>query len=245
MNNLIISFAHYVGVFALVFFAWAGSAFAAPVVAPLGVSTITETTATFTGHAFNGARQLTVWYELGEAGSPLAAYSTRAVHGDSVESFYVTGLKAGTTYSARFGAMDGADIVYSPLTTFTTKGVAAVPVGTVTTTQTATGANVVHANTSVASAQTGATQTTATPQTKIVATKSTSSKNVAVKTNTNTQSAALIGAGDMFPQTLVGWVVLIILVLVAVLVTHMIVESNDRRKARRTLSKPESEHAQE
>lgn len=166
------------------------------------------------------------WFEWGE--TPSLGYATNLSSIWHQGFFYGTleGLKPNTTYYYRAVAMEGVERVESPTLSFVTRALPVAP-------PLAVPAKVEPQPTpkpipSKASVEKVATKEPA----KEMAVKNTdtSKDTLTIKWRDDRSMASVFGAGDgIFPDTLVGWVLLIVVFLLMVLIMRMIFESNQKR----------------
>jgi|SRR3972149_2200766 len=223
MNNIIIQTIRAGAVLGVALFAFASTAFAAPMLTPVAATNITETSATIIGHVSNPQKNSTVWFEFYNSPGAPTTFASQGIWNGGTFEWHLRDLNPGQTYEYRSGAMEGGATVYSPTASFTTAVPKTAPVATVSS----------QLN-SFVGAQTSASKEAQTAKSPI-ATKQTTPVAVITKEGfTRGNTAAVIGTeGDLLPHTLIGWVLLIIVVLVAVLVANMIYAAPEkRRKAR-------------
>lgn len=248
-----------VAVAGIAFFAFAQSAFAAPVITPVVVTDITGTSANLDVYISNPGKNTCAWFEW-TAGSSMSSgtpVGRQCFYGDGYIKTTLTSLAPGATYSYRASAIEGGVIVSSPVSSFTTTGLggltsaassgtsAPAPVSSQTNT-TQSPAQISYTNTSVY------TNTAPAPaQKKTVTTSSVKQVAATVPTPgadgfTNGNSAAIIGAGNsILPTTLIGWIGLLIMTLIAVILGHMIYESAEKRREERERKEKEEEEGKE
>ncbi|MBI5798686.1 MAG: fibronectin type III domain-containing protein [Candidatus Yonathbacteria bacterium] len=251
-NNIIFTTIRVSMIAGIALFAFVDSAFAAPALAPAAVSSITETSATLTGYVSNQWKNSVVWFEWSEANSSSApsTVALQSVYNEGTFRYTLKGLTPSTVYSYRAVAMEGGATVYSTTASFKTQSLigSATAVTTYQSNQTAPlGLG------PIANPQTYSTQTA----TQFPTTNKNTNTNYVVETKnvvvpaetkdgfTNTNTAAVIGAGNgMLPTTLIGWLLLIISVLVAVLIADMIYKSAEKRKKAREEKEREEAEAE-
>lgn len=251
MNNIIISESTgsrlgrklicAVMVLGIAFFALANEAFAAPSLTPVTVNGITGTSATIVGHVSNPQKNSTVWFEIFTGGDTGTAVAMQGLWNEGTFEWNLRDLNPGQTYSFRAGATEGASTVYSPITSFTTTA-QKVAAPTTTTYQpqpvavaqpATTVPKVAQAKTVVAPAKQVTTTTVTTKEGFTNGSTNVAPTVINKEGFTNGNSATVIGAGNnLFPVTLIGWLLLILAILVVVLIGRMIYESseNNRRK---------------
>lgn len=234
MKKLLFSTIKYGTVVGLGLGALVHTAFAAAVITPVTVTEIGRTEAVVQAKVDNlGMYRATVWFEWGETSAlekPVAGMKDISVSGYLEHRFI--GLKELTPYYVRAAVMDSrGNAVYSPVTTFTTGDII-------------TPAPVVKRQEPVEQAVVMPTITKKKTDTASPAKKETSGNSTNVKKETpvkktaatttaasSTQGALLLGVGgEAFPQTLIGWLVLFIVILVIVILVHMIYDTNQKRK---------------
>ena len=193
---------------------------AAIVVSPVSTGSISETGASLTAHVDNPWETSTVWFEWGETPSLGSVAGMSSVWHQGFFSGYLSGLKPGTKYYYRAVATANGERRESPVASLTTSADFALAVKVATT---------------------PAPKTESVPEKKVVTQKQTTeatTKNVAVATGKtspilwrdNSNMAAVFGIGEgIFPDTLVGWVALIIALMVMVLIMRMIFDSIEKR----------------
>lgn len=233
MNTIIFQTIRATGVLAVAFFAFIGSVFAAPTLAPVTATRITDTSATIVGHVSNPYKSSTVWFEFyNESGVPTVVGMEPPLYGEATFEWNLRDLNPGQTYSYRSVAMEGGATVYSQPSTFTTSVPKPISVAV--------------------SYQSNSSRVTQSSVTKVSQTKSQSVATVTTKPNTTTataapvatvaekegftngNSAAVIGAeNNMFPSTFIGWLFLFVLILVAITMAHMLYEAPERRRVAR------------
>ena len=218
MNNIVFQSIRAIAVLAIALFAFVSDVFAAPMLTPVTTKYVTENSATIIGHVSNPQKNSTVWFEIYNNNNAPTAVAVQGIWNEGTFEWNLRDLNPGQTYSYRSVAMEGGATVYSPVSSFTTS----VPKQTSVTVTYQSNSQVV---------------TPAPKETKavapVVAVKKTATTTPVVTEEgfTNRNTAAVIGSGsDIFPNTLIGWVLLIIATLVAVLVGRMIYESTEKRK---------------
>lgn len=243
MKNIIISTIKYGIVMGAGLLSFAQTSLAATVLTPAVASGVSRTSAILVARVMSdGWNNTTVWFEWGETtalGNPIVGFTKIPYEGDF--QGFLSNLKPGTTYYFRAVAMErDGNKVTSPVTNFTTDGGVAPSVTTsateqpvVTTkseTQTTAPAQTAKTTTSVSRTTTPAAKTTeATPKTAEVAVAP--AKTTVSSVTTNANIASVIGAGDgVLPGTLIGWLLLFIAILIAVIIIHTIHLQNVQRK---------------
>jgi hypothetical protein len=213
MNNTLIS-AIRVGLFAgVLFFALASDVFAAPVLTPATVTTVSETTATLSAKVT--APQLekaTVWFEWGDTASSSTAVGLRTIFETGFFEADLRDLRPNTIYYFRAVAMQGGVTVSSLTTSFTTKG------------------PVVNTVTKIPPPTTTVVQNTKTVFVTVPATTTPALITATKETPSSSQGASAIGAGSVLPGTLIGWVALLISIFIVLLIVLMILEASEKRK---------------
>lgn len=206
-------------VFGVALFSLANTAFAAPALTPVTVTDMTTDSAKIVGHVFNPYKNSTVWFEIFNNGGSPTTVAVQTLWHEGRFEWILRDLAPGQTYSYRSAAMENGTTIYSPTSSFTiplTKPVAPITIA-------------LESNTI------STTKTTVVKNTEVVTPKKEGTAPVVAiapkEGFTNSNSAAIIGAGNgMLPATLIGWILLLIVTLVAVLVGHMILVSIERRK---------------
>lgn len=222
MNNIILQSFRAVAVLAIALFAFVSDVFAAPMLTPATATHITENSAKLVSSVSNPHKSTAVWFELIDgAGAPMAVGVEPPLYDNGINVRFehnLYNLNPGQTYRFRSVAVEGGATVYSPMSSFTTATPKAASV-TVT----------YQSSSQTVTPPTKATQTVS-PVT--VGKKTATTTPVVTEEGfTNRNTAAVIGSGsDIFPNTLIGWILLIIAILVAVLVGRMIYESTEKRK---------------
>lgn len=221
-----------------VFFMYANNAFAAPMLYPVEAINIKEDSATLTGRVSNNRKNSTVWFEWNTAyssGAPIIA-GRQQVFGENDFNYKLNFLTPGETYSFRAVAMEGGAMVYSATASFKTVTSGGAPI---VTTSYQTGQTGVPLGVgSIASGQPApvpvVTEQVNTNRTIVLPTVTEQNGTDDGFTNNNTNVAAVIGTGDnIFPGTLIGWVLLIIAILFAALIGRMIYEPYENKKKER------------
>lgn len=242
MKNILFSTIKYGTIVGLGLGALVHTAFAAAVITPVTVTEIGRTEAVVQAKVDNlGMYRATVWFEWGETsafGKPVAGMKDISVSGYAEHRF--VGLKEFTTYYVRAAVMDSrGNTVYSPVATFTTGDIiASAPV--VKKQEPVEQAVVVP--TIVKKTDTVAPVKKEAPEIGTGVKKETPVKKTATTTTvtSSAQGASLLGiGGEAFPQTLIGWLVLFIVILIIVILAHMIYDTNQKRK--KALEKAEQE----
>ncbi len=241
MNNIIIQSIRVAVILSIAFFAFISDVFAAPVLTSATATQITENSAKLVSSVSNPHKSSAVWFELIDGtGAPMAVGVEPPLYDNGVNVRFehnLYNLASGQTYRFRSVAMEGGNTVYSPISSFTTAVPKQAP------------ATIAYQPSSQTVAQAPktteqkSTQTTqATTQVKAVkedaTTASIGTQTVAEEfankdgfTNTNRNTAAVIGSGnDVFPNTLIGWIMLLVAILIVILVGRMIYESTEKRK---------------
>lgn len=244
MNNILIT-GFRVGIIMIgIFFAFAQDVFAAPSLVPVFAQNTSETatvlTATYTDPAAHSGDFATVWFEWGNTPDPtrMAVVDSHNIFVGATFTRRLDGLNPNTMYYFRAAVMSGAAVTYSPIQSFVTKGGGqTVDVRTVNT-------NTTNINTVTSSTYTNTdtVNTANVSQSNTASAKKVTSTAPKTTGSTNANTAVVFGAGSsMLPGTLIGWVALMIALLTVVLLVHMIIESQDRRKKRRVLPKQETD----
>ncbi|MBI5400567.1 MAG: hypothetical protein HZB12_00410 [Candidatus Yonathbacteria bacterium] len=248
MNTIIIQTIRAGVIFGVALCAFAGEVFAAPTLLPTSVIEITGGSAVLRGYAQSSDVNSVVWFEWSEASSNSApaVLGMRGFYGDGFFSARLDGLNPGGTYSFRAVAKGGGATIYSPVTSFKTLGGSSTSIAGASS-QGSLGTGTLSGADTASSANSGQTSSSNTQTQKVVsAKKNTAVVAVAKKTTTiassnvsnnanavtaNGNTASVIGAGDsMFPDTLIGWMALIIAVLLVVLIVHMIYGQGEERR---------------
>jgi len=238
MNTIIYQTIRAGVVLGVALFVFVGDVFAAPSLSPVTVTQVSSDSATLVGYVSNSDKTSTVWFELndGMSASPVVIGMNGVYHAGFFQGYAIR-LTPGATYQYRAAAMEGGVTVYSPISSFKTTGE--------NTTSVSSGASFGGGSSVSTQGQSVSTQTNTSNKntTKTVVAKNTTNTNSAVsgagdtvgagKTVSvgNGNTASVIGSGGgVFPNTLVGWVALIIAMLLAVLFIQMIYESTENRK---------------
>lgn len=202
---------------------------AAMLLSPASTAGVTETGASFTAHVDNPWKTTTVWFEWGETPDLGSVVGMSSVWHQGFFSGYVSGLKPGTKYYYRAVASEGGERKESPVLTFTTSVVPA-PVVKVTPPAPTPAPVVVKqpASTRVVVVEKAVPQK---PAKEVVV--NTVSKNTTEKASLpwrdDRNLASVFGVGEgIFPDTLVGWVALIITLMIVVLMLLMISKSFEK-----------------
>lgn len=220
MKNIIIQTIR-AGVFlGAAFFMNANTTFAAPELAPVVVKDITGDSATLVGRVSNPYKNSTVWFELYNTNSTPTPVAVQGIWHEGTFQWNLNGLTPGQTYSVASVAMEGGITVHSQSSSFTTplpKPVTPIVISYQSNTTTVTQTETQKPVAKVVPATTAVRQVAVVP--------------VAPKEGFNNgNSAAIISAGNgMFPTTLIGWILLLIAILIAVLIGHMIYVSLEKR----------------
>lgn len=228
MNTIIFQTIRAVGVLAVAFFAFIGSVFAAPTLAPVTATRITDTSATIVGHVSNPYKSSMVWFEFyNESGVPTVVGMEPPLYGEATFEWNLRDLNPGQTYSYKSAAMEGGVTVYSQPSTFTTS--VPKPISVAVSYQSNSSRVTQSSVTKVSQTKSQTVATATTKQaTAIVAPAATK------EGFTNGNSAAVIGAGNnMFPSTFIGWLFLSVSILIAIIVAHMLYEAPERRRVAR------------
>ena len=226
MNTIIFQTIRAGVIAGVVFFAFAESAFAAPVLLPTSVTNITDTSAVIKDYLQNESEITVVWFEWSEASSSAAPTVV------GMDNFFGSGffgvslreLSPNTVYSYRAAVRRGGATIYSPTMSFKTLGNGSGG------SSASSGALGLGSMISSPAPTTVVVQTPAQTkvETPVVKVKSTPTPKADGFTNGN--AAAEIGVGNgIFPTTLIGWILLLIAILVAVLVADMIYRSFEKR----------------
>lgn len=223
MNTIILQTFRASLVLGTALLAFTSTAFAAPMLTPVAATNITETSATIIGQVSNPQKNSTVWFEFYDNSGTPTTFATQGIWNGGTFKWHLRDLNPGQTYTYRAGAMEGGVTVYTPTASFTT----AVP-------KTAPAASVSTQPNSYVGNKTSEPKTTQTKEssTQVVVVK----KKVAAPVETTDgftrgNTAAVIGSGtDLFPHTLIGWVLFLILILFAALMGRMIYESSEKRR---------------
>ncbi len=237
MNNTLISTIRFGVIAGVALLAFAGEVFAAPVLTPATATTFSATSVILSARVSNPVWKNTpVWFEVGEVGTPMIVVGLTTVYNQGPLETRITDLKPGARYSFRAVAMDvdTNTTVYSPTAFFSIRDGSAVSTPSANANTGAQATQSASANTADAVVATDAKKVATTPAVnKNLEDKKTETATTAVK-STNRNSASVIGAGEgVLPSTLIGWIALIISLLFAVLLIHMIIESNEKRRKER------------
>ena len=236
MNNTLISTIRFGAVLGIALFAFVGEVFAAPAITPVSITISGKTSVSlYAKVAAPSWGSMPVWFEYSENPTPGNVVSMSSVYsqGGSYLPFIgrIENLNPGTTYYVRAVATEGGVTVYSPVNTVTIPSGTSTVAGTTNTgnnTNTNTNTNTTTTNTNVVR-ETVVITTPAKVATSATVVKAAEVKPVQTNTTnpvTNPNSAAIIGSGDsMFPQTLIGWIGLLIALLAIVVLLKMVVES--------------------
>lgn len=239
MNNITFQTIRAVMVLGIAFFALANEVFAAPTLTPVTVTRITGDSATIVGHVSNYQKNSTVWFETFTGVDAPTAVAMQGIWNEGTFEWNLRDLNPGQTYSFRSGAMEGASTVYSPITSFTTTAPKqATPATTtyqpqpVAVAQPApTAPKVAQVKTVVAPAKQVTTTTVTTKEGFTNGNANTAPIVITKEGFSNGNSATVIGSGsNIFPNTLIGWLLLILAILVVALVGRMIFESTENRR---------------
>ena len=237
MNNIFITTIRFGAILGLAFFAFIHQAFAAPIVTPVQVSANGSGAVALYAKAAaaDSWDSVTVWFQWGETPAPtnVVGMGTVFSQGGTFEQFRssVNGLTPGVTYYFQSVSIQDGVTVSSPVSAYKVPGgtqpVAPVYVAPVATTVVApaqSAQNVVVNRTIVVKPVVQAESTTAQ---SVQNAQNTGSSVEAINPN----SAAVIGAsGDIFPQTLVGWIGLMIALFAMVIIMKMLSESFGGRR---------------
>lgn len=222
MNNIIFQSFRAITVLTIALFAFASDVLAAPVLTPATATHITENSAKLVSSVSNPHKSTAVWFELIDGvGAPMAVGVEPPLYDNGINVKFehsLHGLNPGQTYRFRSVAMEGGATFYSQISSFTT------------TIPKATSVTVAYQSNSQTITPALKTTQAVTPVTGI---KNTATTTPVVTEDgfTNRNTAAVIGSGsDIFPNTLIGWILLLISILVAILVGRMIYESTEKRK---------------
>lgn len=240
MNNITFQTIRAVMVLGIAFFALANEVFAAPTLTPVTVTRITGDSATIIGHVSNSQKNSTVWFETFTGGDTPTAVAVQGIWNEGTFEWNLRDLNPGQTYSFRSGAMEGGATVYSPISSFTTTA----PKPATQTTTTYQPQPVAVAQPAPAVQKVAQAKTVVAPAKHVTTTTVTTKEGFTNNGNTNTapvvitkegfsngNSATVIGAGNnLFPNSLIGWLLLILAILVVVLIGRMIFESTEKRR---------------
>lgn len=258
MNTNIYQTIRVVMVLGVALFAFVDSALAAPVLTPATAKNITENSATISAHVSNDYKNATVWFEIFNNNNIPTAVGSDSIWNEGTFQWNLYGLNQGQTYTYRAAASEGGVTVYSPVSTFTTLDPKPTTNTTTSSLNTITSSNSSNStnttNTSVKNSSTTNTQTSAVKSAQATTQKAVTATSANTKTAStvapvtdgfgNGSAAAVIGVGNgMFPTTLIGWIVLLIMVLAAVLIGHMIFDSAEKRKEAREKKMRDAENA--
>jgi hypothetical protein len=245
MNNTLISTIRFGAVLGIALFAFVGEVFAAPTITPVSVTISGKTSVSlYAKVAAPSWGSMPVWFEYGETSATGITTSVSSVYsqGGSYLPFIarVENLNPGSTYYFRAVATEGGVTVYSPVNTVTIPGASTAVAGTTNTgtnTTTNTNTNTSTTNTNVVRETVvitvpAETKKVASATTVTKKAETTTVKDEPVNEVTNANSAAVIGSGnEALPQTLIGWIGLLIALLVIVLLVKMVLESFEHRAA--------------
>ncbi|MEK7538747.1 MAG: fibronectin type III domain-containing protein [Patescibacteria group bacterium] len=198
---------------------------AAIVVSPASAGSISETGASLTAHIDNPWKTTTVWFEWGETPELGSVAGMSSIWHQGFSSGYLSGLKPGTKYYYRAVATEGGERKESSVASFTTP---AEPVPVVKVAPTPAPAPKAEPVAEKVVAQKPAPKSTKDITTKTVAKAETSTSSIVWRDNSSMASVFGIGEG-IFPDTLVGWVALIITLMAIVLIVRMIFDSVEKR----------------
>lgn len=246
MNNIIIQSIRVAVVLVIAFFALVSDVFAAPILTPASATHITENSAKLVSSVSNPHKSTAVWFELIDgAGASIAVGAQPPLYDNGINVNFehsLYSLNPGQTYKFRSVAMEGGVTVYSNPSSFTTKS----PKTTVVTI-----VSQPNLQTVTSSSNTPASKTTVTKSTQEVTPTATSKQTTTTAPTatvvteegfTNRNSATVIGSGsDIFPSTLIGWLLLLLAILVVVLIGRMIFESTENRRKTRVEIETENE----
>ncbi len=219
-----------------VFFMFSGLAVAAPMLAPIEVNDITETSATLLGYVSSPNKSSVVWFELSNdpSMSVTAVLNKSSIYYSGFFRAYPSDLKRNTKYYYRAGAMgtEGEGILYSSVASFKTAGpVPAIEEGNNKTRNQENKESIKkEKNTTQSNAQATFVQSSRVTQQG----NSVSSEGF-IKKNKNTALVLGVESQELFPQTLIGWVALFVLLLVIILIISMIYESSGARNKAKEL----------
>lgn len=232
MNNIIFQAVRAIMVLGIALVAFVGSASAAPMLTPATATSITESSATISAHVSNPYKSTAVWFEVTNNFGVVTTVGAQPplYDGGTGVTFDapISNLNPGQTYSYRAVAMEGGVTIYSSMSSFTTM----VPKSVNTTTIVAA-PSVATQTTVTKSAQTSTQVSGGAVSSTQNGAKAIASPAVSADGFTNNNGAAIIGAGfngGMLPNTLIGWIMLLIVTLVAVLVGHMIYTASEKRR---------------
>lgn len=198
---------------------------AAIVVSPVSAGSISETGASLTVHIDNPWKTTTVWFEWGETLELGSVAGMSSIWHQGFSSGYLSGLKPGTKYYYRVVATEGGERKESAVASLTTSS---EPVPVVKAATAPVPAPKVQPVVEKVVAQKAAPKSTKDVTTKTVTKAETSTPSIVWRDNSNMASVFGIGEG-IFPDTLVGWVALIIALMAIVLIIRMIFDSIEKR----------------
>ncbi len=239
MNNILISTIQFGAITSIAFFAFLGTVFAAPVLTPAAVESISEAKVTLSSMVRTPSYTTSVvWFDYwADASAPVVSTSVSHIFevGYFSHEINTQNVRPCTTYNFRAVAMEGGvTVMSSNIGTFKTKG---CPVEE----QVMSTPRVVALVPSVDPVVKVSPVVKITPvvsmTTKVVVPAGTNPSATAyVKTNknTNVNTASVEGASGVLPDTLIGWVALLISIFVALLIVLMIFESSEKRKNKHT-----------
>lgn len=198
--------------------------FAAPTLSPASVGGISETSATLVVQVESPWKTSTVWFEWGETPSLGNTLGMFALWYQGFISAQLSSLKPGTTYYYRAVATEGGERIESAVSSFKTES-KPVPVApkTIYVSTVAQQETIVKETPKKAVAQETAKEASAQ---KVVS----EAKETKVISSTDTRNmASVFGFGEgMFPETLVGWVALIVTLVFILLIIRLIFESTEK-----------------
>lgn len=230
-------------VFGIAFLAFAQSAFAAPIVTPVMVTDVTSTSAVLDVRVLNAAKNTCAWFEwtTGSSMSTGTAISRQCFYGDGSIKTTLNNLNPGSTYSYRAVAIEGGVTVSSSVSSFSTlsSNIATTPASVTSSSQPAV-------STQIAPQAVKAKTVAPVVAQKNTVTTSSATPAIGADGFTNGNSAAIIGAGNgILPITLIGWIGLLVMTLLAVIFGHMIYESAEKRRIEREQKELEDEKKDE
>lgn len=239
MKNIIISTIKYGAVIGAGFLFSVQTSLAALVLTPATATAVNNSSAIIVAKVSNAGRNnTTVWFEWGTTSNlenPIVGM--RDIYNEGYFQWYLTDLKPGTTYYFRAVAMLDSEKVTSPISTFTTDGgedpivAATVTVPAVTIKDTA---KVAQTNKTTVVTPTATSKKTVVKEVAVAEASKVviAPSEVATAPSVSaTNAASVLGIGDsVFPTTLIGWILLFISILAAVILAHMIYVSNEKRK---------------
>lgn len=235
MKNAIISTIKYGAVIGAGFLFSVQTSLAALALTPAATTVVNDSSAIIIAKVSDAGRNnTTVWFEWGLTSNlenPIVGM--RDIYNEGYFQGYLTDLKPGTTYYFRAVAMLDSEKVTSPIATFTTDGgdapIVAVPTVTIKDTTPMAQTNKTTVVTpSATTKKTIVKETAVTEASKVVIAPSEVATTPSVSA---TNAASVLGIGDsVFPTTLIGWILLFISILAAVILAHMIYVSNEKRK---------------